>query len=216
VAGLHAQLAYLHLEEFRQGYNKLPGNPLDRALVSAQRAVAVAPASARSHQALLAVHFARRESDSAWRAAEEALALNPYDTEIQADVGARHVQSGNYARGLAMLTEALQLNPAPPTWAVTFRALALYLLGRIEQSGPLASALKGSEYAPAMMALIMVARQYRDEALGKESLAAMRRAHPGIVEDPAGYLRRLNFDDQTLERVARDFSVSRDWAAGLR
>jgi hypothetical protein len=216
VAGLHAQLAYLHLEEFRQGYNKLPGNPLDRALESAQRAIALAPASARSHQALLAVHFARREMDSAWRAAEEAMALNPYDTEIQADVGARHVQSGKYETGLSMLTEALQLNPAPPTWAVTFRALALYLLGRLEQSGPLASALKGSEYAPAMMAMVMMARQYMNEALGKQSLADMRRVHPGIVDDPTAYLQRLNFDDQTLARVVRDFSVSRDWASGLR
>jgi hypothetical protein len=215
VGSLHAQLTYLHLEEFRQGYNPLPGNPLDRALESALRAAALAPASARSQQALLAAHFARDEMESAWRAAGQAMALNPFDTEILADVGARHVQSGHYEKGLGMLREALELNPAPPAWAATFRALALFLLGRLDEAGAFATGLRGTEYPPAMMALVMVARQNLDAKAGKQALAEMKRLHPGIVSDPAAYLKRLHFDDGTIGRVVWSFSVARDWAAGL-
>jgi tetratricopeptide (TPR) repeat protein len=215
VGSLHAQLTYLYLEEYRQGYNPMPGSALDRALESAKRAVTLSPASARSQQALLAAHFARGEMESAWRAAGEAMRLNPFDTEIIADVGARHVQSGHYEKGLGMLEQALELNPSPPTWAATFRAMAYYLLGRLDQSGPLASTLGGNDYPPAMIALILVARQQRDALAGKAALARMQLQHPGIVSDPAAYLRRLSFDQGTIDRIVQDFRVSRDWAAQL-
>ncbi len=215
VGSLHAQLAYLHLEEYRQGYNPLPGSPLDRALDSARRAAELSPASARSQQALLAAHFARGEMESAWRAANEAMALNPFDTEILADVGARHVQSGYYAKGLGMLEQALELNPSPPTWALTFRAAAYYLLDQNDQSRGIASALGGSEYPLAMMALIMVAKRNLNEQAGSRTLADMRRLHPGILGDPAAYLKRLSFDEGTMSRLVRDFELAREWAARL-
>jgi hypothetical protein len=215
IGSLHAQLTYLYLEEYRQGYNPLPGNPLECALESANRAAALAPASARSQQALLAAHFARGEMESAWRAAHEAMALNPFDTEILADVGARYVQSGYYDKGLGMLQQALELNPSPPTWALTFRAAAHYLLDQNDQSRRIASALGGSEYPLAMMSLIMVARRNMDEPAGRKMLADMRRLHPVILADPAAYLRRLSFDDGTISRLVKDFTAARDWAATL-
>ncbi len=215
ISSLHAQLTYLYLEEYRQGYNPLPGNPLDRALESANRAATLAPASARSHQALLAAHFARGEMESAWRAANEAMALNPFDTEILADVGARHVQSGYYEKGLTMLQQALELNTSPPTWALTFRAAAYYLLDQNDQSRRIASALGGSEYPLAMMAMIMVARKNLDEPSGKKALADMRRLHPVILVDPAAYLKRLAFDEGTISRLVKDFTGAREWAATL-
>jgi hypothetical protein len=215
ISSLHAQLTYLYLEEYRQGYNPLPGNPLDRALESANLAATLAPASARSHQALLAAHFARGEMESAWRAANEAMALNPFDTEILADVGARHVQSGFYEKGLTMLQQALELNTSPPTWALTFRAAAYYLLDQNDQSRRIASALGGSEYPLAMMAMIMVARKNLDEPSGKKALADMRRLHPVILVDPAAYLKRLAFDEGTISRLVKDFTGAREWAATL-
>jgi hypothetical protein len=215
ISSLHAQLTYLYLEEYRQGYNPLPGNPLDRALDSANRAATLAPASARSQQALLAAHFARGEMESAWRAANEAMALNPFDTEILADVGARHVQSGYYEKGLGMLQQALELNSSPPTWALTFRAAAYYLLDQNDQSRRIASSLGGSEYPLAMMALIMVARKNLDEVSGKKTFQDMRRLHTAILDDPAAYLKRLAFDEVTIIRLVRDFSVAREWAATL-
>jgi adenylate cyclase len=153
--------------------------------------------------------------ESAWRAAGEAMALNPFDTEVLADVGARHVQSGHYEKGLGMLQQALELNPSPPTWALTFRATALYLLGRLDQSVPAVTALRGTEYPPAMMAVIMVARQSREAVVAKQALADMMRLHPGIMNDPAAYLKRLAFDQETITRIVKDFQIAKDWAAQL-
>jgi tetratricopeptide (TPR) repeat protein len=211
VGAFHAQLTYLYLEEFRLGYNPLPGDPLARALASASRSVSLSPTSARAYQALMAAHFSRREMESAWRAGGEAMALNPYDTEIVADMGARHVQSGNFEKGLGMLQQALELNISPPTWAVTFRAMALYMLGRQQESSPLIRSLQGSEYPPAMMALVVVAFNNTDIAAGKKVLDDIKRLHPQIVADPAAYLQRLNFEEKTAARMIQEFNKAKLW-----
>jgi tetratricopeptide (TPR) repeat protein len=208
---LHAQLAYLHLEEFRHGYNPMPGDARARALESAQKAVQDRPASARSQQALMATLYASGDLDNAWRAGADALALNPYDTEIIADVGSYHVMAGNFERGLGYLDQAIEFNPAPPAWVVTFRAMALYMLGRLDQSGPMVRALQGSDYPPAQMALVMAAYQFRDIESGKRHLASFRSAHPEIASDPPVLLRRMNFQEATLSLVMRDFNAAVSW-----
>jgi Tfp pilus assembly protein PilF len=208
---LNAQLAYLHLEEFRHGYNSLPGDPLARALDSAQAAVRFAPTSARSHQALLAARFSLRDTDGAWRAADEALRLNPDDTDIIADIGARHIQSGRYDEGLAMLRAAFELNPAPPVWAQTYQAIAYYMTGRNEQASLIAAQLETTRFPPAMVATILVAVQDRKLAKAKERLELFRSVHPMIAADLESYLNRLNVDPRLLERALKSYSDARIW-----
>jgi Tfp pilus assembly protein PilF len=211
IAALHAQLATIHLEEYRQGYNPLPGNPLERALVSAQRAVVLAPASARAQQALMAVHFVRKDMESAWRAAEKALTLNPFDTEILADVGARNIQAGKSRTGLIMLEEALELNSAPPNWAVIIRALGLYTQGKADEASALAKTLKGTKFPIAMMAVVMAAFHDKDIAAGKQALAALKQQHPDVFADPPSYIERLNYDPVVAGNAYERYLVAKYW-----
>jgi tetratricopeptide (TPR) repeat protein len=208
---LHAQLAYLHLEEFRHGYNPLPGDPLARAIESAQTAVRLAPTSARSHQALLAARFSRRDMDGAWAAATEAQRLNPYDTDIMADVGARHIQAGRYEQGLALLREAFELNPAPPFWASTYQAIGLYMLDRIGEASQIAAQLESTNYPPAMLATILVAYQERKPAKAKERLTVFRAQHPEIAADLGAYLGRLNMDSRVVDKAMTSFRDAQVW-----
>jgi hypothetical protein len=208
---LHSQLTYLHLEEYRQGYNPLPGSPVARALESARLAVLHRPTSARSHQSLMAALYTSGDLAGAWRAADDALALNPDDTEIIADVGTFRIMAGDFELGLSHIERAMALNPAPPAWVITFRALALYMLGRLEQSGPMVSALEGSRYAPAQMALIMAAYQFRDAPGGRRRLAAFREQHPELQKDPSELLRRMNFQEVVIARVMRDYDLAVKW-----
>ncbi len=208
---LHAQMTYLHLEEFRQGYNPLPGDARARALESARMAVLHRPASARSHQAKMAANFANGDLQGAWRAGAEALALNPFDAEIIADIGSYRVMAGEFEAGLAYLDQAVDLNTAPPAWVLTFRALALYMLGRLEASGPMARALEGSSYPPAQMALILAAFQFRDAAQGRRHLETFRKTHPEVARNPAALLLRMNFQEDVINRVMLDFDRAVAW-----
>jgi tetratricopeptide (TPR) repeat protein len=213
---LHAFLTYLHLEEHRQRYNVLSGNALDRALQSAQRAVQFAPSSARSHQALLAAHFARNETELAWQAAGKAMELNPNDTEIIQDIGARHIQSGNYEKGLELLQQALDLNNAPPTWAVTFRVVALYMLGRTDQSSPIAITLRNSNYGLAMVAVMMAAAEKGDFVEANAAYDRLIAAQPVIANDLSGYLKKLVFDEKTARQIVTDFDRAKAYIAANR
>ena len=93
-----ANLTYFYLDEYRVGYNPLP-DPLDRALASARRAIELAPDSPRAIQALMAALFVRGNVDEALNLGRRALELNPFDTDIMADLGARLVQVGQYREG---------------------------------------------------------------------------------------------------------------------
>ena len=92
----YAALAPLIAEEYRAGVNARPGDPpaLQRALAAARRAVELRPGSARAHQALADVHFARGDYPLAVEAGERAVTLNPYDPNILADQGAMLVSLG--------------------------------------------------------------------------------------------------------------------------
>jgi tetratricopeptide (TPR) repeat protein len=211
VGPLHAQLSYLHLEEFRHGYNPLPGDPLARAVESARTAVRLSPSSARAHQALLAARFSRRDMEGAWTSAKEALRLNPYDTDIMADVGARHIQSGRYEKGLELLKEAFELNHAPPIWASTYQAIGLYMLDRLTEASHIAAQLEDTSYPPAMVATILVAYQERKPAKGKERLAVFRSRHPEIAADLESYLGRLNVDADFLKKAMTSYRDALAW-----
>jgi tetratricopeptide (TPR) repeat protein len=59
---------------------------------------------------------------------EEALAINPNDTELLGEFGTRVAMSGQWKRGAAMLDKALALNPGGASYYHGTRALTAYML----------------------------------------------------------------------------------------
>ncbi|MBL8573780.1 MAG: hypothetical protein JNM13_08890 [Hyphomicrobiaceae bacterium] len=130
LAAAHALLSYFYLDEYRLGYNPVPGAApaLDRALASAQRAINLDPENAISLQALLGSLFTRGDFDESRRVAERVLVRNPYDTAVMADVGAKFVVMNDIKRGRDLLRKAAEFNPATPTWHLFFLFLAEWML----------------------------------------------------------------------------------------
>ena len=75
--------------------------PLQRALHAARRAVEFKPGSARAHQALAEVQFARGDYPLAIEAGERAMTLNPYDPSILAGHGVNLVASASRSAACA-------------------------------------------------------------------------------------------------------------------
>jgi hypothetical protein len=126
-------------------------------------------------------------------------------------VGARHIQSGRFERGLAMIREALESNNAPPAWARTYQSTALYLLGRIDEASVIATQLETTRFPPAMTATLFVAYHRRDKAKAQERLALFRATHPEIAADFGRYLNRLNVSDLVLERSVATYNDAVAW-----
>jgi TolB-like protein len=125
-----AMLSVLYLDEDRFAFNPEPSPPapLERALEAARRAVALDPASGRALQALMLALFFRQEPAESLRVGERALELNPNDTELLGEFGTRLANSGEWARGGALLEQALARNPGHSGYYRGALALVAYML----------------------------------------------------------------------------------------
>ena len=110
-----ASLALMYLEEHKQGYNVRP-DPLGRAAAATGKALALDPANPLAFYSLASTRFFQKEFEAFRHAAERALALNPFDGSTKAWMGLMTAYSGEWDRGLALVEEALALNPHHPGW----------------------------------------------------------------------------------------------------
>jgi len=90
--------------------------PLDRALDAAHRAIKLEPESAMAYFALASAHFFRKEMVLFRQASETALALNPNNALVLAELGGLLGYAGELERCLAMTAKAMKLNPHYPGW----------------------------------------------------------------------------------------------------
>jgi serine/threonine protein kinase/tetratricopeptide (TPR) repeat protein len=105
----------LMLSEQARGLAPNP-DALDRALLTARKAIEIDATNHRAFQALAKAHFYRNETISFRHAAERAIALNPMDGCCVADMGGMLAISGEWERGCSYVNKALQLNPHHPGW----------------------------------------------------------------------------------------------------
>jgi TolB-like protein/Tfp pilus assembly protein PilF len=105
-----AQLSIVYLDEIRFRYQlRTAPSPqsLELATAAVNRAVALAPASPRTLQALMMVSFFRGDIDKALEAGTAAHAANPDDVEVAGEYGFRLAMSGKWQSGCELLSIAL-------------------------------------------------------------------------------------------------------------
>ena len=114
-AEVWACLAQIYLDEFVFGFNRRP-DALDRALAAARRSVDLQRTFQYANQILAQVHFFRRDIPAFRTAAEQAMALNPRDTDTLAMMGLMLVHIGEFQRGANTVRRAMDLNPHHAGW----------------------------------------------------------------------------------------------------
>jgi adenylate cyclase len=108
-----AMLSITYLDEHRFKYNQRNGEPsaLERSLQAARRAVHIDPDNTRGQQALMTALFFNKQPEESLRVGEQALKINPNDTEVISEFGTRLAMSGQWKRGASLLRDALVRNP---------------------------------------------------------------------------------------------------------
>ncbi|MEK1889269.1 MAG: adenylate cyclase [Phyllobacterium sp.] len=125
-----AMLSIVYLDEDRFGYNPQSSapTPLERALKSARRAVELDPDNVRALQALMTALFFNHQLAESMRVGEQALAINPNDTELMGEFGVRLAMGGEWRKGAQVLDQALAFNPGGAGYYHGNRALAAYMV----------------------------------------------------------------------------------------
>ena len=126
-----AMLADLYAADYQWGYC-LDDKRLDLSMTLANQAVEMDANCQHAHWARAYNFFLRRDEERFLRSAEQAVRLNPSNTDIIGVVGAKMIMTGNYDEGLALLDRARELNPYHPSWYNTATYIINYLQGDFE------------------------------------------------------------------------------------
>lgn len=196
-----SHLALLTADEHASGLNVRSGPPLDRALAAAVNAVRLAPASARAHQALMEAQFLRGMTEEALKSGREALARNPFDPDIMADLGARYVQLGRAADGLPLLERAVALSNGRPSWYDAFLYFAAYLTGATKLAENQAALIEADETPLALLARGVMNAAANDRAGLDEALRRLGQVEPLFALDARLYLARKGFSPAVSDRI---------------
>lgn len=198
-----AHLAFLRLEQYRLLPDRDQARAaLDGAYQAARRAVQENPFGARTNQALADVLFVRGELDEAHATGERALALNPYDPDIAADLGARYLALGELARGEELLKEAVRYTPGRPPWYDFFLFLAAMLRGDAAAMAERAGQFTSDDYALGLVAQVIVAHRQGNPDTARRLAARLASQDPAWASDPARALARYRFAPELRDRLA--------------
>jgi adenylate cyclase len=110
-----AYLGAMYATEHAYQYNKQP-EPLARALEAGLRAVELAPDNQLARLWLSRTYFLRKEPELFFAEAGRVLSLNPGNASAKAATGMYLAYAGQWERGVALVKEAMALNPRHQNW----------------------------------------------------------------------------------------------------
>jgi len=204
-------LAMVYLRDFYLDVAR-PGEPpaLDRALQAALHAVKLKPDSARAHDILFVVWFARGDLTQAFATADKAMALNPYDPYIVAEYGARLVAAGRLERGRAMLDDAATQSVVQPAGFDFARFLGAYLAGDRAAASQYAALIDNDPSLFGLLARALVGNMEGDHDKARQAINRLIALNPGWGADPRRQLAKFFPSADVRDRLLHDLD-----AAGL-
>jgi tetratricopeptide (TPR) repeat protein len=177
---------------------------LDRALADTRRAIELHPNSARAHGMLMWALFVHRNVVAAVAEGSRAVAVNPYDMLIKADVGAITLKSGQIEEGYALLKTAAASWPDRPP-RVSFSLFSgAYLTGDFVTANRYAQAIMTDKYHSALFARALAAAKMGDMPLARRTLERLYLDHPAWAANPRRAIGKLFASGEIVERLAAD------------
>lgn len=132
-----ALLSQTYIDEIRFRYPIDPSSSpasIERALSAARRSVELDPQNIRALQAEMFALYFNGDFEAALKVGDNALAINPNDTELVGEYGFRLALFGQWSRGCQMIEQARQRNPAPLAYYEAALALCGYFSGNFREA----------------------------------------------------------------------------------
>jgi adenylate cyclase len=129
----HAQLAISHAKRWEDEMSGA-SEDLDRAFELAMRAVSLDPQEIVCHTALAYIQLCRWHHDEAEFHARQALALNPNRPNALATLGFVLTRVGQAEAAVALITDAMGVDPHHPTWYWTELGVAHFVARRYSEA----------------------------------------------------------------------------------
>ena len=150
-------LASFHIRTIRRELYDSQQNPLIQVSELTRKALVLAGPSSTTHRALGFVCLHQRQFGQAKTHFERAIALNPNDANLLADVASFSCYLGRAKEAVEILKKAMRLNPNYPDWYSWSLAFAFFTARQYDEAlkvleethSPLARRLLAATYAQA-------------------------------------------------------------------
>ncbi|MDQ2106524.1 hypothetical protein [Azospirillum isscasi] len=159
-ARLWSALSLLQSDAYRRERNDAASND---ALTAALRATELAPTSLRPLTALYTAHCLRGEYAPCFATGQRALRASPGDANILGDLGLWYVEAGQTTKGLSLLEQAMERDPAQRERLLPAYSLALQRHGHPDGT-KLEFEVTAAAPAQAALAIAFVQMGRMDEA----------------------------------------------------
>lgn len=177
----HSALSRTHNLDWRYAWSSTPGQSLELAIVFARRAKEFDRLDARGFAELGYAKLYRRQHREAIAEYEQALSLNPNDSDIIAEYADALAYVEQPQRSVELMHKAMRLNPHYPDWYLWYLADAYDTLGQSED-------------------VIATVQRMHDPSEGQRMLAA-NYAHLGMMREAEAAAREVL-------RLHPDFKIS--------
>ncbi len=195
-----ACLSLTYLDEFRHDYNT-QRDPLDRALHTAQRAVALDSTSQLAYTALAQAHYYRRELSAFRPAADRVLSLNPRDTNNVGLMGLLIAYSGDWTKGCSIVRKLIQLNPHHAGWLHFVFVWDHYRKQEYAQALEAAEKVNMPGYPWASGVLAMANAQLGRKEQARKHVKRFVELWPDGAGNPRRELRKWWFSEEFVEQL---------------
>lgn len=200
----HAWLAWTWFFDVYMGWVEQPGPSLRKTFEEAREAVGLDPSLDFAHWALGAAHMAAGDNASSLQSFDEALRLNPNNSDALANKAWPLSFTGRGDKAVENLESAMRLNPYYPEWYLWGMGIAEYSRDEFQ---PAAAALERMDQPNGQSLAFLAAAASRsgDPDSAAAAVDGLLRLEPGFRIDHL--LRGLPYADSRIpDRLATDLS----------
>jgi adenylate cyclase len=211
-ARAYSSLALLYIDTYRYGLgaSQVSFDPLQRAAELADRSIELAPNASNGYLAKSMALWFLHDVEGSIRVARRGLEINPYDTDLLADLGLHLAVRARWDEAMPLIEEAYGRNPGAPVSYYIATFLHEYMT---EDYG---AALKSANKVQTPSALSRVARAIAHAQLGqmdeaRKAVAEILEINPRYGDHVRADLAKRNHVPEIIEAVAHGLEK-----AGLR
>jgi hypothetical protein len=198
---IYAEMASLHMEAVRDGYDYPRGATADAALALGYRAVQMVATSPYAHRSYGYLNQRIGNSEEATRWMRKAYELNTYDLSMAAAYGYALIFSGNYSEGAPIMERAVEASSAHPSWWDYGLFLARFMLGDVAKSERAAEALVTAKRGHYIAARAIAADCAGKPELAKQLLDELVAEFPEFANNPRAYFVDGKYPPQMTEKL---------------
>ena len=179
-----------------------------QVLALARQAVALAPASSLARYALGIAFWFNGDIDRSLEALEGALALNPNDTTVMADLGQHYALLAEWDRAVPLLREAFARNPALPGIFHLGMFLFHYAHGRFDEALAAARRVAADSVVYGWIGIAAAAARLGNKGEAKAAVDAILAIDPEYGAQVASDLQQRHLEPGLLISVTEGLQLA--------